>query len=128
MLWIALPGLAQTNEGTGIIRMVGDGVFTAEQAARGDTLSQLNCDLCHTVDDWTSPGFLSIWMGNPVSFLFERISTTMPPSNPGQLTADQYVDIIAYLLQLNGAPAGEVPLPGNKLELESILMANSPTD
>jgi len=128
ILWVALPGHAQTDEGAGFRRTVGDGVYTAEQALRGDTLNAVHCGLCHSLDEWTSPSFLNNWMGNPVSYLFEVIRSTMPPLNPGHLTPDQYVDIIAYLLHLNGAPVGEVPLSSEKAVLESILMGDSPAD
>jgi hypothetical protein len=53
------------------------------------------------------------WRVEPVGSLFEHISTNMPQDDPGSLTADQYAAIAAYLLQLNGRPAGERELPAD---------------
>ncbi len=35
---------------------------------------------------------------------------TMPPQRPGALSADEYASIAAFILQSNGAPAGNQPL------------------
>jgi hypothetical protein len=50
-------------------------------------------------------------MADPVGDLFEHISTNMPQDNPGSLSAAEYASIVAYILQLNGRPAGDEELP-----------------
>jgi len=50
-------------------------------------------------------------------------TSTMPNDNPGKLSRDQYADIVAYLLQLNGMPAGPRPLRPDPRQLEQIRIA-----
>ena len=52
--------------------------------------------------------------------IFDRVSQTMPLSSPGSLTAQQYADVISYILQKSGAPAGTTELPAKKDALTSI--------
>src|SRR6266704_1724869 len=44
--------------------------------------------------------------GTPIGDVVNRVRTTMPQSSPNSLTAQGYLDIVAYILQANGAPAG----------------------
>ena len=37
-------------------------------------------------------------------------SMTMPPSQPGSLSEEQYADVTAYILSLNGMQPGDTPL------------------
>jgi len=50
-------------------------------------------------------------MADPVGSLFEHVSTKMPQNRPGSLSDQEYADVVAYLLQINGRPAGERELP-----------------
>ena len=34
----------------------------------------------------------------------------MPPSDPGSVAPKDVIDIVTYLLQANGLPAGETPI------------------
>ena len=36
-----------------------------------------------------------------------------PPDDPGSLGTEDYTDVLTYLLQLNGYPAGEEELPAD---------------
>jgi hypothetical protein len=72
-----------------------------------------------------SPSLLDGWSGIPVTRFLEHITATMPPMTAGELTPGQYVDIIAYILLMNGAPPGESELPSDQAELEKILMRHS---
>ena len=47
----------------------------------------------------------------------------MPSDNPGRLSRGQYTDIVAYLLQQNGMPAGPRRLSADPKQLELIRMA-----
>jgi polar amino acid transport system substrate-binding protein len=38
------------------------------------------------------------------------MSTTMPEDNPGSLKPQQYADVVAYFLELNGYPEGKAEL------------------
>ena len=45
-----------------------------------------------------------------ISDVFTIVSQNMPATNPGSLEHDDYVQIMAYLLQENGYPAGSTAL------------------
>ena len=93
------------------------GVYTAPQAERGKTVFESACIRCHGSDlaGTTAPAlkgerFESSWGGQVVETLFTKIRDTMPP-NFGTILDDQAkLDIVAYILQTNGFPAGKSEL------------------
>ena len=96
------------------------GVFTAAQAGRGRDVYTNSCANCHMTSAHTGGTFASNWNGKRVSDLYELIHSTMPVDNPGSLTAQQYADVVAYMLQLNGLPAGNTPLAADAAALRKI--------
>jgi mono/diheme cytochrome c family protein len=107
---------------------VWEGVYTAEQAARGASAYTQSCSACHGSDltgiDEASPlrggQFTSDFDGLTVGALFDRIRTTMPQTAPGSLSPESYADILAYLLKENGFPAGSKPLDHRSAFLKAI--------
>jgi S-disulfanyl-L-cysteine oxidoreductase SoxD len=99
-------------------RTVWDGVYTASQAERGRASYRQSCVSCHRDDlrgDNTAPSlvgesFLFLWGDMSVGELSARIQKVMPPDRPGSLTPQTYVDIIAFILQKNAFPSGNVEL------------------
>jgi mono/diheme cytochrome c family protein len=99
-------------------RSVWDGVYTSEQAQRGEVLYTRQCARCHgaqlTGGEAAPPlaggDFLSNWNGLSVGDLFERIRVSMPADRPGQLTREQNADILAHILRANQFPAGKSEL------------------
>ena len=99
-------------------RSVNEGVYTAEQAKRGEALYKENCSACHG-DNLEGSGpmpplagkdFLANWQGKTVGDLFEKTSTTMPATAPGSLTPEQAADIISFLLSKDAYPTGSAAL------------------
>lgn len=96
-----------------------DGVYTEEQATRGDELYAKQCAACHGADmsggeqapSLTGTEFMASWDGLAVGDLFERIQLSMPQTNPGSLTGQQNADILAAILRKGGFPAGKTELP-----------------
>ena len=86
------------------------GMYTAEQSARGDTVYRAQCGRCHSPSDHSGPDFRLAWNRQTIRSLFDYLRGTMPDDSPGALTDQQYLDVTAYLLQLNGMPAGSVAL------------------
>jgi hypothetical protein len=84
------------------------------------------CQACHEIKDMTSPDFKVKWAGRTAFDLFEIISTTMPEAEPGTLTQRTYVDIVAYLMQLNGVPSGTTALAAEPSALSSARLTFSP--
>ena len=82
------------------------GVFTDAQAARGDNEHQSFCTSCHSTTNYVSAAFTKAWVGRTVFDLFEQLRTTMPDDSPGSLSQQQYIDIVAYILKINGFPSG----------------------
>ena len=108
-----------------------DGIFTAEQAKRGETVYSDSCVPCHGPDlggsdlapALTGADFASNWNDMKIGDLFDRVSQTMPLSAPGSLTAPQYADVVSFILLKSGAPAGTTELPAKKDALTSIKFA-----
>ena len=95
-----------------------DGVFTEAQAERGkQNFLTGRCGGCHKLDLTGDRGptlkgddFLAHWDNGSVATLFDKIRETMPPNSPNESTDDAKIDIVAYLLQQNGFPAGKTEL------------------
>ena len=100
-------------------RTVWDSVYTADQATRGQTAYSRTCARCHLsslggADEspaLTGSAFLGNWNGLTLGALHERIRKTMPTDDPGTYGRQEIADVMAYLLKVNGFPAGAVELP-----------------
>lgn len=102
-------------------RLASAGVYTAAQAAKGkDTYAGL-CQSCHAPATHTGPDFYGKWGGKPLSELYVYIATLMPQTDPGSLTGDEYAQVLAYLLKMNGMPAGPDALPADSVALKTIM-------
>ena len=107
-----------------------DGVYTADQAKQGNVVYSTDCSNCH-MDDLSGSGqapplagdiFMANWEGRTVGDLFDTTRNTMPMNQPDSLTAKQYVEIVAYVLQANGFPAGKEELKSDSQALKSIII------
>lgn len=109
-------------------RSVKDGVYTEEQAKRGEVVYAESCANCHGeqmegIDmspALTGATFSSNWNSLMVGDLFDRIRTTMPMDRPGSITPQQNADVIAFLLKANQYPAGKTELPNTVTPLKTI--------
>jgi len=99
-------------------RSVWDGVYTEDQAKRGEAIYRKECAACHgamltggeSAPPLTGGPFLANWNGLTMGDLFDRIRKTMPQTNPGRLTRQQDADILAFMLSVNKFPAGKTEL------------------
>src|SRR5689334_13684538 len=105
---ISLLLLAQAHQR----KTVWSGVYSEQQAAHGEKVYGFNCRSCHK-ETLTGAGsvlkgdpFLQEWREDNLGSFFSLMKSTMPRTTPGSLRDDEYVDIIAYILQQNGFPAG----------------------
>ncbi len=103
-----------------------EGVFTAAQAARGERTFDEVCGGCHDAGEFAGARFRLGWVDRSVGELFDIISTLMPEGDPGSLSPGEYAAVVAYLLQLNGYPAGETPLPANLSALQELMIVDAP--
>ena len=130
---IAAATAADSSPRPHAARTVWDSVYSATQAARGETAYVKACARCHKeslggADE--SPaiagaGFLANWNGESVGSLHERIRTTMPPDEPESLNRQLVTDVTAYLLKMNGFPAGAAEMPADADSLEAIAIRAS---
>ena len=103
--------------GGGIARAQGQPEYAPEQADAGRAAYETACAACHTATlqgsfeapELAGPNFLNRWGGRPVSELIDYVRATMPPAGT-RPSAEENVNIIAYILQRNGVAAGERPL------------------
>lgn len=109
---------------------VRDGVYSLDQARAGAELYGRVCAECHGVGlrgGEAGPALLGSlfwrrWEGQPLSALYQITRVTMPVSNPDGLSGAQYRDLLAFILQQNGLPDGESPLPGEASAMGAITL------
>lgn len=120
-------------------RTVWDGIYSEAQATRGETAYKSKCSYCHRddlqggfFDDGTGrapalagarafgSSFADRWKQQTVDDLFATIGSTMPQNAPGTLVPQDCIDIVGYLLKMNGVPAGTTELPPVPDELVKI--------
>lgn len=103
-------------------------VFTEAQAAAGKQSYATQCAMCHG-DALLGPNAPAL-VGTEVMQNFDTaqgmygyISAAMPPQAPGALDEEVYVNIMAYILQANGAVAGDTELTADPALLSAIKLA-----
>ena len=116
-------------------RELREGVYTKAQAERGATVYSNDCLRCHGEDLETArggteygipspplagPAFLDHWKGKTLEALFTFIRMTMPKNVSAKLTPKEYADVLAFLLQQNGFPAGPSELLSDTGPLKAI--------
>jgi quinoprotein glucose dehydrogenase len=110
------------------------GVYTDAQAERGRASYQQACVACHRDDlrgDNTAPSlvgesFMFLWGDMEVGELSARIQKVMPPERPGSLPAQTYIDIVTFILQKNGFPAGDAELGRDPAALQILITSKRP--
>ena len=110
---------------------VWDGVYTEAQAKKGEAVYFAHCVDCHGPDfagreqapALAGLGFMEKWNRATVRKLFERVEQ-MPPDEPKVLATQDYVDVLAYMLGVNGLPAGPTALPNDRAALGRIEIKN----
>ena len=100
-----------------------DGVFTFSQARAGERVFRVTCSECHESSTFSDEEFLEnlkTWQFDSVYDLVMQLETTMPADNAGGLPRREYVDVVAYMLQLSGFPRGDEPLPNDDEGLKHV--------
>jgi mono/diheme cytochrome c family protein len=116
-LLVSSMGMLQAQE-SAQTRSVWDGVYTDEQAKRGEEVYRKECAACHgdmltggeSAPPLTGGVFQANWNGLTLGDLFDRIRKTMPQTKPGHLTRQQDADVLAFMLSINRFPAGKTEL------------------
>jgi len=66
------------------------------------------------------------WREFNLSVLFDLVKNTMPATNPGGLSLAAYLDVLAYLLEVNEIPAGKSELKSTTLADTLLVGKNGP--
>jgi mono/diheme cytochrome c family protein len=115
-------------------KTVWDKVYSEEQAAKGKAEYETHCEVCHQKDltgrasggegaELVGRTFARKWEFQNLNQLFSEIKKRMPRDNPGTLSDEAYLNIVAYMLQVNKFPAGD-PLSQDSASLGGILFTN----
>ncbi len=105
-----------------------DGVYTTDQADKGQAVYTQKCAMCHGAAlEGSDPNpplagdqFLQNWSGQTLDDLYSKIQTTMPSSDPGSLKPDEIAQLLADILRQNKFPAGKTALPQDEAQLKNI--------
>ena len=99
------------------VQTVADGVFSGEQATRGEQTYQAECASCHGdgLEGLVGPplagdGFLAVWSARPLVDLVDKIHKTMPLEASMPLSRQQSIDLAAFILQAGQFPEGQSEL------------------
>ena len=113
-------------------RSVWDGVYTQGQAERGASIAS-ECTRCHgsglgggleETPPISGPEFRNSWNGQTLADLSNKIRS-MPP-DAGTPDAQGNVDVIAYLMRINGFPSGNNELEADPTALRQIRIREQP--
>ncbi|MGH9383565.1 MAG: c-type cytochrome [Vicinamibacterales bacterium] len=120
---VARPGAPKlaSEGGQQPSKSVNDGVYTTDQAARGERVFNAKCGSCHAPGRFMGEDLFKAWADKPLFELFEIARSSMPEDNPGTLPVQEYADVITYFLQLNKYPAGSAELIASEEALRAIM-------
>ena len=102
---------------------VWDGVYTAEQAAKGRDIYRRVCAECHGTGEAPAivgNSFIRRWFDDGLDVPFTKIRRTMPDDAPGTMPEESYLDVLSYMLESAGLPAGAEPLTAESSRLSAI--------
>ena len=119
---VVLPADAGSQNGQ---RSTGEGVYSREQWMRGREVYAGLCAGCHPAVTHVGPVFTTSWAGKKLSDLFGFLRERMPKNDPGSLSDQDYVDVMSYMLRLNGMPAGSDELPADSVALTKVRIDSS---
>jgi mono/diheme cytochrome c family protein len=127
-LWLATALLLGSHASAQTPKTVLDGVYTAEQAGRGEAVFAAKCSRCHEGADADGPPltgdpFIERWREDALTSLFQFVKTKMPQDAAGSLDQAAYADVLARILRANQYPAGNAELKPDTLA--NILLVGS---
>lgn len=123
---------------SGAVRVAGEEgtaapIFTSQQASAGKVAYAKNCASCHMPDlsgnveipPLAGAAFKGTWGTRTTKDLLDYMSAAMPYGAPS-LTAETYLTLTAYILESNGAIAGDHPFSADTaVTIDSVTPASS---
>ena len=95
-------------------------MFSDEQADRGRDAFRVQCTECHFSGEFSDSQFKFKWSRRSAGDLYDLIQTSMPETAPGSLTPDETVDLVSYIMRMNGFEPGQGELPADPAVLDEI--------
>jgi mono/diheme cytochrome c family protein len=118
------PGeIAGATTAEAAVEAPGAASFTDVQADRGRDLFRGSCTECHYSGEFSDSQFQFKWSRRTAGSLYQLIQTTMPETAPGSLMPEEAVDIVSYILRMNGFDPGAMELAPNREVLDGISLA-----
>ena len=112
----------------------GTGWYSAEQISQGRWDYSQRCSVCHGAQlqgagapSLKGGSFSLQWNGKTLKELHAYIHDQMPLGAGGLLKAQEYADIVAYILAQNGLPAGEEKLTSRSPMDRVLTLSDAPT-
>ena len=104
-------------------KTVWDGIYTVEQAAKGRDVYRRICSECHSTGEAPAivgTSFIRRWFDDGLDIPLTKMRRTMPDDAPGTLPEESYLDVLSYMLEAAGLPAGAEPLTADLDRLAAI--------
>jgi len=118
------PGeIAGATTAEAAVAAPGAASFTDVQADRGRDLFRGSCTECHYSGEFSDSQFQFKWSRRTAGSLYQLIQTTMPETAPGSLMPEEAVDIVSYILRMNGFDPGAMELGPDREVLDGISLA-----
>ena len=102
----------------------GGATFTEAQADRGRDTFRGQCTECHYSSEFSDSQFKFKWSRRSAGNLFALIQNEMPETAPGSLTPEETVEIVSYILRMNGFDAGASELAADRAVLDGVPLAS----
>ena len=123
-------GRAVAPSGGTVAESVWGAVYSQQQAGRGAAKYLETCSSCHSEDlrgnsnapSLIGSSFMFLWADRSLGDLFTSIRTLMPTNAPNSLPTQSYLDILAFIMESNGFPAGEDELLADPALLGRIMI------
>ena len=106
----------------------GAATFSAAQADRGRDLFRGQCTECHYSSEFSDSQFKFKWSRRSAGSLYQYILTSMPETDPGSLSPTESVELVTYIMRMNGFQAGAADLPSDRAVLDGISLASIRND
>src|SRR5207244_3404934 len=113
-----------------------DGVYSDAQATRGRDFYTTVCSACHgnALEGVSAPAlagtrFIERWREGMLDSFYDFVRERMPfgrPANAKPIPDSQYLDIVTYILKVNGYPNGPSELTPNLLGSVMLVGRNGP--
>ncbi len=128
--WFMCAGVVFVVAASSILDGQQPSFYAASQVRTGRGVYQRACASCHgrTLDEGNGGPplkgeiFQERWNERTVAELFDLVSRSMPPTAERDITSQEYADLIAFLLQSNGVPAGRESLKTDLVSQEHLVL------